>query len=221
MAEVEKRNHGWLYGLIGGCGGCLILVVILAIIGFVLLAKTGLVGPEDKFEAPTPVREVEAESTFDEIQSSLVRSALTSLKNGEVSIVLSDEMLTVLMRDGLAQAGEEAFDVERAQIAVVEDGYLELFVPMTLNDRETTFMANIGLELVDQRVQASVEDVRIGNLRVPGSFATAASEEAIQLALDSQLNEVQGALELTDLTLTNGELQLTGSVDLNPLQLFR
>ncbi len=220
MAEVEKK-HGWLYGLIGGCGGCLILVVILAIIGFVLLMKTGLVGPEENFDAPTPVREVSTDSTFDEIQSALVRSALTSLTSGEVSIVLSDEMLTVLMRDGLAQAGEDAFDVERAQIAVVEEGYLELFVPLMVNDRETTFMANIGLELVDQRVRASVDDVRIGNLRVPGSFATAASEEAIQRALDSQLSEVQGALELTDLTLTDGELRLSGAVDLNPLQLFR
>lgn len=220
MAEVEEKR-GWLYGLIGLGGGCLILVVIAAVAGFILLGKTGLIGSNDSFEPPAPSRIVETDTTFDAIQSALIKSTLSSLQNGEVSLVLTDEMLTVLMRDGLRQAGEEVFDVERAQIAIVDGAYLELFVPIETNGRETTLMAEIGLALDGSRVKASVGNVHVGNLKIPGNFATEASEGAIQNALDSQLDQVQGAIDLTELTLTEGELRLTGAVNLNPLQLLR
>ena len=222
MAAVEQQEkNGWLHLLIGLVGGCLILVILAVIAGYVALSKTGLVGSEKSFDVPEPVRVVEVDSTFDEIQSTLVKSALSSLSNGEVSLLLTDEMLTVLMRDGLAQAGEEAFDVERAQIAVVEDGHLELFIPLAINDRETALRAEIGLALTDGRVKASVGEVRVGNLKLPGNFATSASETAIQSALDSQLDDVQGALQLTGIEYTDGSLRLTGDVDFNPLQFLQ
>jgi len=220
MAQVEetRKQTNWL---LTGCGFGLLLVAVVTGVGFFFLTKTGLVGPASAFEMPMPTRVVEATMTTDEIQQTLVSSALRSLKQGEITVVITESMMTALLRDGLEQTRESTFDVARAQIVIVDHGSAELYIPLRINDRSTTLRANVGLALEGERVRVAVDGVRLGYMWLPGRWAAEASETALQKVLDTQLNQAQGAIKLTGLQLQDGELRLSGTVSLNPLQLLR
>lgn len=209
MASLT-RTGGWgqVAAIIGG--SCLLLLLGAIGFGVIVLGKTGLIGSGSTSE---PVRVVETTATSSEVQEALIASALASFTNGELSLVLTDQMLTALVRDGLAQANEDALLVDRAQIAVVSDGYLELFVPFLLGERESTLSAKVYLEVVDGKLDSRVEDVRLGTLTLPWSFAGQASSEAIQAALDTQLERVQGTITLTELIYEDAQVRLVGSID--------
>lgn len=204
-----------------GCGGCLTLI-LLALIGiYALIARTGLIGSAQRFTPVVPERHVEVSQTTEAIQSSLMASALTSLSKGQVTLVLTEEMLTAFLQEGFAAANEEGILSAGAQITVQDAGYLELFVPLYLNERATALTAHVYVTLMDGRPIVRVQDVRLGYLRLPNRLAAELSERLLQKTLDTQVSRVQGALSITDILLQDRALRLTGSVTLNPLQLLR
>lgn len=215
MAEVEERGSrvGLYVGM--GCAGLLALLVLFVFVGYFFLTKTGLVGSNENFDVPEPTRVVEpSDSTLAELQSTITSSVLTSLKDGQVTLVLDEATLTTLLRDSLG-SGDEVFQVERVQVAVIEDA-LEVYLPMTVNERETALTLSVSPYLSETgEVQIDIVGISLGNLELPrAKSVTTRIETALTESLDSQLEEAQGALTLTQITVADGALTIQADVDL-------
>ncbi|NQV12176.1 hypothetical protein HQ524_02345 [Candidatus Uhrbacteria bacterium] len=215
MAEDKvKKSHV----AIGVFGGCALIVVIAIIFLYIGISKTGLIGKSDTFPEPTRVVNVEA-GTIDSVKTDLVASALRSLKNGEAHVVVTEEMLTSLMRQDLAAAGEqEGLDLANAQIAIL-DGFLEVYVPLEKDGQKTALTMLVKPILENGDIHMEIEEARLGTLKAPG-FITDIPENLINDGIKKQLDALDGSFELTTVLLTDGEMTLGGKISLKNIPGF-
>lgn len=206
-------------GAIGaGCGGCLLLIILVFILAGAAAAKTGLVSVpvfSGNYKTPEPTRVVDAPRGFGTVQQTLTQSVAASVQSGTLSIELTEEMLTALVRVGpdLPSVGADIdVDMNRAQVVVLEE-QVEVFVPIQRADRETAL--TIWLEPTvtsDGSLAVEQASIAVGNLRIPVKRVTRMITDRLNALLDSQFAQMQGAVHLTDVQLEDGRMRLLGTI---------
>ena len=203
--------------------GCLFILIVLVLVGAYFASKTGLVSffGKDTIEVPTPVHVVDvSDTTFEDVQAGLVASAMRSLKDGQMSVVITEEMLTTMLRDGLQKVESEALDIDESQVAIVDE-YMEMYMPLTTAKKRTALRVRVRPTLESEDLKIKMDSIMLGELRLPTFVSTRYPQEAVNDALDSQLDAVQGTLELTGVELEEGQVILRGSLNAENFKLFR
>ncbi|MBT6254396.1 hypothetical protein HOI83_04170 [Candidatus Uhrbacteria bacterium] len=215
---AEDRKLGASGVALGACGGCALIVIIGIIFLYIAATKTGLVGKSESI--PEPSRTVEVgDSTLDSVKTDLVASVLRSLKNGEAQVVVSEEMLTSILRDDLADvAAQEGLDFTRAQVAITNE-QLEFYLPIEQDGKKTALTMLITPVLTDGDIHLDLTEARLGTLKAPG-FVTQVPENLINDAINKQLETIEDSFELTSLTFEEGSMTLSGKVSIKGIPGF-
>ncbi len=213
--DQEKKLSGGKIAL-GACGGCIVLIIVGAIILFLMVSKTGLIG--NKTPDAEPTRVVDATKVnLDQVEVDLTSQILRALGGGDVEVRITEEMITAFMRDNLgAEAQQEGIDIARTQVAILEEGSLEIFMPLDVNGKATSLTITVAPSISDGSLKMDVVQVRLGTLKAPG-FLTDIPEGLINDAIAEQLAQLDEKITLTALDFESGALTLTGSVNIDQI----
>lgn len=199
------------------CGACGIIgiLVLLAVAfgGMWVVAKTGLVPApavmfRGAFEMPAPARVVVPKGgTLEVLASEFLK------QDGTVSGRVSEGVLTGLLRQGLARAGQAWILPNRAQITMDKERGFDLFLPIKNGNQETVLRARILPQFLDNRLSIKIQEARIGTLSLP---FLSALEPMIQEKLDSFIVGKDAAFRFTRFEIGDGYADISGKF-LKPL----
>lgn len=197
-----------------GCGGVLVLLLLLIVLLAWQVSRTGLVAVplfSLGYTPPTPTRTVTPtapQTLAVELASTFARG---SLRDGRVELVLSEELMTALV-----QANASAFldvagwvDLTHAQVAVLDDG-VELFVPIRTTNRQTAIFLYMTPDM-DTSGNIVFLEPRIVIGRLPIGLRRVAQRlvEPLNEELDRQLNALHAPIMIEDILLSEGVVTLT------------
>ena len=206
----------------------LVVVVGLSALALFVVAKTGLaevpVMTETFYTTPTPDHTVEAGTAIEEeMQTQLVSALQTKLQAGtitdaNVSLIFSESTLTAGLREAILQGAQEVFVAERAQVAVVADGAIELYVPLVRNNEASAILLRGVPTVSEGKVEFDITRLQVGQLTWPGWL-----HAIVQAPVDRLVAQLNTFLEdyasLSAITATEGNVYLDGTMtlDLNTL----
>ena len=129
--------------------------------------------------------------------------------DGGAAIVLTEEMMTIALREGLGRQLDEQLDMERAQVAVAEEyEALEIFLPLKAGAEETALRLYVRPRIEDGDVEVEVVRTVLGNLPLPDVLAANRVESALNTVIDGQLARFQDTFTLVDTELTDAGLEI-------------
>ncbi|OGL69899.1 hypothetical protein A3C17_04505 [Candidatus Uhrbacteria bacterium RIFCSPHIGHO2_02_FULL_53_13] len=218
MASVDHTKRGT--SIIKWTGiGCLGTVVLVALMTLYAVARTGIVRVPllgAGFRPPEPTRVVNVGDTRPELLlESLFASTKLSLTKGGVTIDLSEELMTQLMRDSLSREQVPDFlIVEEMQVAALASGVLELYVPVEVKEgRRTAMIAQVSMDVDEEgSVVTAIEQVSIGNLKSRGGAPSQELDAWLGTMLDSLLSDAQDVVTITDIEILEGRVRVTGKI---------
>ncbi len=207
--------------ILAGCGGCLLLMVAAVVILWIALTKTGLMPvpfPGVNAAAPAPTRIVEPALTAD-ISKVIASAAIKSIGKEEgMEIAFTEGMLTALLRQTTA-AGDMVIS-ERVQVAIQDGGPVELYVPIKINGsngalsgRETVAMVQVTPSMINGQINLDIKRLQLGRLRIPLLLTAGIAQRAVDLFVDSELDDVGKSVRITDIVLTDGAMTIKAAVD--------
>lgn len=218
MAEINHERRGtkilkWI--LIGGAA----FVVINVLLVLWAVARTGLVRVplmSAGYEPPQPTRVVQTRGLTAELGGFLTSSLTSTLANGETRAIVSEGLLTAFIRETLAsQQMPDWIEVERAQIAALDRGTLELYLPMRRGENASAIIAEVRPDATaNGRPTLQVMRLSIGELT---AFAPSRSRDLQQLVdeyLDENLSDVLDGVSISSVEVSEGRLTIVGRLSL-------
>lgn len=216
MAKEEKVNI--LHVAMGVLAGFGLMVAVTIVFLYVSFLKTGLAGNSVASFEPTRVVDT-GDSTLQTVKNDLVASALRSLKGGNTQIVVTEEMLTLILREDMPlESEQDGLDISRSQVAI-GDGVLEVFIPFERGDRSTAITMVLEPTLIDSNLHIEVVDARIGSLRAP-DFLTSIPENIINDGIREQLGLLNASIQLNSFVIEDGEMIFFGTIPLDGASRF-
>ncbi len=222
-------------GKLFGCGGCCLvsLAFFAAVIfgGGWLVARTGLIyipnWSERFYEKPDPVRRVVSERGAESVKNALQNRIQTTIQkslkpenlDGNITfpLTLSEEELTVLIREGIKTSGNET-QAEGAQVAVTSE-YAELYIPLQADARVPgVAILRFVPELQDGKLALAFVSFQVGEVPLPsvlGKTLLSAFGKTVLKEMEKSISEF-GTLQ--SVALEEGELGLTLEVNVQALR---
>ncbi len=201
--------------VLAGCGGCLLLVVAVVVLLWVAASKTGLLPvpfPGVDTSPPAPSRTVEPSSAVD-ISKVIANAAMKAIGRGEgVEVEFTEGMLTALLRQTMKTVGDTVV-AQRVQVAIENGGPVELYIPLMVRGRETVAIVSVVPTIQDGQPDIDIQRLQLGRLRIPLLLTAGTAQRGVNLFLDDALTQVQGAVRITDMSLTQGTITIRASVD--------
>lgn len=232
MDEMSEKSGARL--AIWGCSGCLLIIGVVILFGVWLVSRTGLARIpvfSSGYEAPEPTRVVESNGAVADVASVLKDSLSISYAKKEATVVLSDEVMTGLIQsmDELGKAGDLPVDFGGAQIAALESGALEVFMPLDLDailgrpDDGQTSAITVALvpSIEEGELDFELDRIRVGRLTIPLSMVEKRVDASLEEFLKGAFGDLSESVELKSIEVGDGEIVLTGSLDVGSLNLLR
>ncbi|MBD3359364.1 MAG: hypothetical protein GF365_01485 [Candidatus Buchananbacteria bacterium] len=206
-----------------GCSGCLILflIIILAIslIGAYVLAKSGLKEvpflTANFYHEPEPARLVEADNVSEADKDILARLeksvsqelvAQQQINELTVSLDLSEEVLSAVLRDKIKEKASLAEKIEYAQIAILPDN-LEVFIE-NKDPSNLIITLNIKPTIKDGKADLEIVNFKIGDLTLPNFIGNISFGFIAEKSLNNFLNVTAKYGQIQNINLMNGNLIL-------------
>jgi hypothetical protein len=217
MDSIDHHKKGTRIA-IGATIGCVGIVIVFMIILLWGISRTGLVRVPVfslGFEAPEPTRIVEPTNFTESLEDIFTESLKASLTTGELTLSLTDSMLTSLLRETFEnEEVPEFLDPTSAQVAALSDGSLELYVPLQNKELKTAAIIQV-IPSIDSNGQAVVEIERlsIGKLNAPGVSHSAELEVFVSDFIDGMLQESQEMGRIKSIKVEEGVLHISGEMN--------
>lgn len=214
MDEINHERRGtrvlkWI--LIGAVA----VVAVSALSVSWAVARTGLVRMpllSAGYEIPQPTRTVQTRGLTAELGGVLASSLAGTTANGETHAVVTDGMMTALLREALAsQNMPDLIESNRAQVAALERGTLELYLPIRRGDNASAIVVEIVPEVTEGgRLTLRVVRLSIGQLSAPAVSRSRDLQRLVDTLLDENLPEVLDAISISSITVSEGRLTIVG-----------
>jgi hypothetical protein len=161
--------------------GCAV-VFFAFILGFVLfaawtVAATGLVRvpvfSSAAYRQPEPVRAVlpgvplETSVSAEIVRVVTQRGREGRLDDRRITLRLTEASFTASLRSLMERSGVDAFDADRAQIAIDPDARLEFFLPFEDNAQRSAMRMRVDALAKDGALELRVVEVQVGSLVLP------------------------------------------------------
>lgn len=171
MRQSERRRK------LLGCGGCLAMTAIaVGIPAFwilTLLARTGITDvpflTERLYDPVRSVRDVTplAGSNVDDIMQIFGARSSFDFSSGVVSSYLTENEVTTILRDGIAEAGDSLpFPVEGPQVAI-EQNSAEIFFIVPSDANDIPVKVSFRPEVEGGEIGVDLQDAVIGSYEIP------------------------------------------------------
>ena len=217
LYDKKKKTHGRF-----SCLG-LFVIVFVFVIGFFAwqVAATGLVTipvvSSLAFSEPKPVRFVTAGVTVEQLSETYFKTTLIkrlqagsgSLMDRSVVLELPESSLTATLQNQLKKFAVKEIDVTHAQIVVMPNQELELFLPIRLQDHLTALTVHIALVAEKGIFDLKLLDVKLGSFHAPSFLIASIVQPFVNRELTS-LNEALTSYMHVD-SLVSKERSLTVS----------
>ncbi len=222
MDTVDHQKKGTKIA-IGATIGCAALVIVFFLILLWGVARTGLVRVPVfslGFEAPEPSRVVEVTDASESIEDILTKSLTSSIASGNLTLTLTDSMLTSLLRTSFEnEEVPEFLDPTRAQVAALSDGSLELYIPLQNQDLKTAAIIQVVPSIgSDGQATVEIERLSIGKLNAPGISNSGELELFVEGFLDDLLDDAQDVGKVKSIKVEEGVVHISGEI--NSIDLF-
>ncbi len=205
------------------CSGCLILVLIIILLiglaGAYVLAKSGLKEvpffTDNFYQEPEPVRLVEADNVneadkdiLNRLEKAVSQEAVgqQQINDLTVSLDLSEEVLTAVLRDKIKEKESLAEKIKYVQIAVLPDN-LEVFIE-NKDPSNAVITLNIKPTIKEGKTDLEIVNFKIGDLTLPNFIGNISFGFIAEKSLNSFLNVTAKYGQIQDINLTNGSLIL-------------
>ncbi len=199
MGAVKTgRRHGWKFWV-----SLVALVTLVALVSWSLwtLAATGLVSvpvlSRWAYDVPVPTRVVGEGVPFETV---VQQQALSS------SLSISEATLTTELRDALETSGQSFLDPDGAQVAVLGDSGIELFLPVRDTAAHTAIKVLLRLTVEDGAPKATAEEVFVGSWKMGVLLRDGLVNPALGGLLDTAVRELEGSVVVTSIREEEGTL---------------
>ena len=204
--QLKKKQSKKIFNC-RSCGLLLVLVFLgLSAFGAYVLAQSGLVKipilSGRFYQEPAPVYTVKSlEFNEKNLLSKFQSLALTQPKSGnaQISLDLSEEEITALLRDQIKKNPDLAQKINLLQIAVMP-GEAQLF--LKLNSPKAIVTLNFVPIVKDSKIVLQVKSFKIGALSLPNFLGSFFIENIASNMLNSTLDSVGSAGKLQEINLT-------------------
>ncbi|MBI2476760.1 hypothetical protein HYV72_01165 [Candidatus Uhrbacteria bacterium] len=170
MDSINHKRRGSKIAL-GASLGCLGLIVLFVLSASWTVAKTGLVNIpllSRRMEPPSPTRVVNTNGSLTDIEDAIIKSLKASALSKELTVTLTEEMLTSFFRLSLhADELPDFLVADDAQVAALQNGTLEIFLPIKLDAKKSAVVVTLEPQLnEDGSLGVHVVSLSLGTLRV-------------------------------------------------------
>ncbi len=205
------------------CGNCLITVLVVAVVvGFYfayLVALTGLwhipFFSQKFYTEPQPSYQVDDSSITAKqkdiialLQQEVTQAGISLNKLGDFNVfmTLSDQQLTAIARDQIADTETMSQKIEYAQIAILEEN-IEFFIKAK-EPSNFIFTINVEPRIKNDNIDLKVVEFKLGLLRLPNFLANISVAYFSEKGINSFLNMFEGFGQIRKIDLHKGELIL-------------
>jgi len=130
-----------------------------------------------------------------------------------VSIPLSEQSITASLQSQLQNSRVDFVDVKQAQVAVLENKGLEIFLPITIHQQTTAVKAEVSISASNKTLQLVLGDVQIGSVLLPSFLVQQITQPYINDQLQT-LNRLLGSyMRVENVQYDNGRLLLNGTFE--------
>ncbi len=213
-----KHSRSWL-----SCSSILFICVVF-LFGLIacVVAATGLVHVPGvsrfAFSEPVPVRivpigvsaEVQSETQFQSILTQRLQEQRGILTDRSVSLEITESALTTTLQNQLGNISQSPFIRPRAQIVILEEGPIEVFLPFRVKDQETTLVIQLGVEAKDGRFDLHLSEVRVGSVQVPRMLVASMIQPFVTKELASLNQVLSSYMRVEELRMERGILKVSG-----------
>lgn len=218
LGDSKKKTHGRFSCFL------ILLACLVLFVGFIVweIAATGLVNIPGvsslAFSSPKPVRMVEAGMPVEQLSESVFKTTLAKrlqegggeLTDRSITLALPESSLTASLQNELKRSLNANIDAYHAQIAVLPNQELELFLPLQTGDQKTALVVSVVLVAENGFFDLTLRDVRLGSFRAPSSLVALLIQPFVNRELTS-LNQALGTyMHVDSLTTQDGVLNASG-----------
>src|SRR3989339_660555 len=213
-AAKRKPRRGWRTWV-----SLIVLFVLVVLIGMALwtVAATGLVTipviSKLAYQTPSPTYVVREGIPFEtllqqQIAAETVRRAYAgdAAASNEFFISIPENTLTTELRDHLETSGQTFADQDGAQIVVLGESGIELFLPLRDNAQETALVVRLTLSVTEGMLRATAEDVRLGSWQMGSWLREGLINPALDGMLDASMRQIEGTASITSVRADNGSI---------------
>lgn len=210
----------------------LVLLVLLGLVGY-WLSLTGFVRvpffSDQFYQAPEPTYEVQpygqaidayiSDELTEEINERVQATGSAEIDRN-VSLLIENEHFTGTLR---TYAGQESkyVDASRAQVAaIVEDGALEVFVPLANSKQKTAVVFDLLPSVGgDGLLVVELTNMRLGQLHLPDWFSHTFVKRPIEFAVNELNKNIGKYASLEKVEVVEEGLEMTGEISAEIIQL--
>jgi hypothetical protein len=160
--------------------------------------------------APTPtvaVSQQAAQNLEDKIQS----AAATAVQSGQVTVTLTDQEVTSYLQLRLDPSVQAQLPVSNAQVRFSSNGLMILSGDLKNSPIAVKPSVSLSAAAENGQVVTKVVKADFGPVPVPPGTLDSVNQQ-VQDSLNAQLHQVPGNFQVTGVTISQGQMTVTGTV---------
>ena len=177
------------------------------------------------YERPVPVRYVEPGTPIGVVVDEAVKTILTKrlqagngiLNDSSVTVVLKEEYFTSTFKTMLEQSSIGLFDQVKAQVAILEDGEIELFIPFKDSKLGSAVTVVLDMHVLDKKINVEYKEMRTGSLKMPKWLSALVLQPFVDTYVPVLNNALSKYTYIDNIEYKTGEMVLTGTLDVEIL----
>ena len=209
-------------------GSCLTIIAVFFVLVVVglgwMIASTGLLRvpilSSIAFRTPVPTRHVSPGLPAEKFAASYFASTVAKrLQEGggefidrTITLQVPESSLTATLQNALRGSSASFLDVNSAQIVVLPNEELELFIPVRTDAGLTALTARVSLVADQGKFNLSLKDVLVGSVDIPGYIVASSLQPFVNRELASLNQALSSYMHVDSLRTLNGALIATGSL---------
>lgn len=195
-----------------------------------ICASTGLfnvpVFSRFAYEDPIPVRVVIAGSPLETvIQENLETILVRRIQQGggkltdtSVSLTLDESAFTSTLQSSLEASGMDYFDTDRVQIAILENGTFEIFLPLKDRAKQTALIVDVEFELINGGIGVKTKTTRLGSFVFPRILIDFFADTIIKPQLPALNSSLGQYAKIDSVSYTEGQITMNGDFDVKVVE---
>lgn len=187
-----------------------------------MMAATGLISvplfSQFAFSVPQPVHVVSPGISADQVAQTYFQTTVIKrlqagggeLKDKSISLSLSENSLTSMLQNQLKLAGVDFIDSAKAQIAVLPNNELEVFLPVRWNQQSSAFIIKMKIIAEQGSFNLHVEQMMLGKMYVPSSLIAVFMESFVNRELATLNQALSSYIKVDSFKTDQGQLMISG-----------
>ena len=178
------------------------------------------------YEDPVPVHIVTPGTPLETVVKENLQTILVQriqqgggkLTDTSVTLTLNESSFTSTLQSSLEASGVDYFDTDRVQIAIIENGTFEVFLPLKDRAKQTAVVADIELEIVNGGIVVKTGKVRLGSYVFPRLLTEFFADTIIKPQLPALNSSLGQYAKIESVSYTEGQITVNGNFDVKVVE---